>query len=149
MSRLYRGVSKCLDLVCCGELRPKGNKHEVVARHDGKIMHDGKFTYGISESNAVRAHQIESGLYSVCYVSTTRDEHMAHIFATNNHTEEGWVYIIDESSFEQYGVIAREFSDPQYPNEKEISIRAADNKSIPHQVIIEKYEVDATGRKKT
>ncbi len=149
MSRLYRGVSKNLDLKCKGELCPKGYKHEVSAKYDGKAKYNGKFSHGVSENNAVRAHHIESGLYSGCYISTTRDEHMARVFATNTHTEEGWVYVIDESLFEQYGIVAKEFPDPQYPNEKEISIRAADNGVIPHQVVIEKYEVDVTGGRKT
>lgn len=148
MTLLYRGVSKKIDLKCKGEICPNGDKHEVSAKHDGKIKHDGKFSYGVSESNAVRAHHIESGLYSGCYISTTRDEHMARVFATNNHTEEGWVYVINESLFEQYGIVAKEFPDPQYPHEKEISIRAADNGAIPYQIVIEKYEVDVTGGRK-
>lgn len=148
MSYLYRGVSKRQDLKCNGDLRPKGDKHEVSAKYDGKVKHDGKFAYGISESNAVRAQHIESGLYSGCYISTTRDECMARVFATNNHTEEGWVYVIDGALFEQYDVIAKEFPDPQYPNEKEISIRAVNNGIIPKEVVIEKYEVSPNGDKK-
>lgn len=56
--------------------------------------------------------------------------------------------MLDESLFEQYGIVAKEFPDSQYPNEKEVSIRAADNKAIPNQVVIEKYEVDASGFRK-
>ncbi|WP_370543321.1 hypothetical protein [Geobacter sp. OR-1] len=71
--------------------------------------------HGESEDNAVRAHHIESGLYGGCFVSTTRNEKMARRFATYNE-EKGWVYIIDESLFERYGVISKEFPDPQYPD---------------------------------
>jgi hypothetical protein len=145
---LYRGVSKKIDHKREKELCPKGDQHEVSAKHDGRTKHDGKFTYGLSEDNTVRAHHIKSGLYSGCYISTTRDEKKAWEFATSKFREEGWVYVIDESLFDQYGIVAREFPDPQYPDQKEVSIRAADNGVIPYQVIIEKYEVDANGNRK-
>ena len=149
MRKLYRGVSKELDLKCEGKLSPKGSMREIAARYDGRIRYDGTFSHGTSEDNTVRAHHIESGLYSGCYISTTYDEDLARIFATNNYKQEGWVYVLDQSLFEKYGIITKKFPDPLYPYEKEISIRAADNKSIPNQVVIEKYEVNTDGSKKT
>lgn len=148
MTRLYRGVSKELDLKCNGELRPKGYKKEVIALHDKHIEYDGKFTHGPTEDNMFRAHHIETGLYGGCGVSTTRKECMATVFATTEKTVEGWVYVIDESKFKQYGVESKVFPDPKYPEQYEITIRAADCGVIPYEIVIEKYEVDKNGIRK-
>ncbi|MDD5242456.1 MAG: hypothetical protein PHU49_00420 [Syntrophorhabdaceae bacterium] len=148
MGYLYRGVSKKLDLENNGELRPKGNQHEVAARHDGKIRYNGRFTYGVSENNAVRAHHIESGLYNTCYVSTTKNKKKAICFATTGLTEEGWVYVIDESLLKQNDIVAKEDTDPQYPIEKEVTLRSLDNGNLSFKIVIEKYEVDSSGKRK-
>ncbi|MCP4180325.1 MAG: hypothetical protein GY756_21385 [bacterium] len=149
MALLYRGVSKEKDDKLSGKLEPKGNNSEITAKHDGKIKPDRTFTYGKTENNTVRAHQIETGLYDGCFVSTTKNEKMAVHFATSNGKETGWVYIIDSDLFEKYGVISKEFSDPLYPGEKEVTIRAEDCDAIPEEVIVEKYEVNINGKRKT
>jgi len=149
MKLLYRGVSKNLDLTLNGQIKPKGFKSKVTAYHDGKIKHDGTFTHGESENNAVRAQQIDSGLYNNCFVSTTKNLKKAIEFATTNYSEAGWIYIINSNAFKTYGVISKEFSDPLYPDEIEVSIRDKNCENIPIEVIIEKYEVDSSGKRKT
>ncbi len=149
MSMLYRGVSKRKDSSLKGQLIPSGQRSEVAGRHDGRINYDGKFNYGQSENNAARAQQIETGLYGGCFISTTKDEKEAILFATCKFTEPGWVYVIDSSLFENYGVESIEFADPLYPDEKEVSIRSADCGPIPLDVVVDKYEVDSYGNRKT
>ena len=148
MTFLYRGVSKQLDLDRKGLLTPLGSYSEVAARYDGKMRYDGTFVYGVSRSNAVRAHHIESGLYDGCFVSTTRNREKAIYFATTGYTESGWIYVIDPDLFNKYEVESEKFSDPKYPTEEEISICAKDCQHIPKDVIIEKYEVDENGKRK-
>lgn len=144
---LYRGVSKKMDSALNGKLIPKGDSSEVTARYDGKIKYDGTFTYGMSENNAARAQQIESGLYDNCFISTTKNEKMAILFATNKFTEPGFVYVLDSSLFSTHHVRSKEFPDPLYPSEMEISIRDVNCGPIPNSVIISKYEVDIKGIK--
>ena len=145
MSFLYRGVSKKIDFLLKGQLIPKGSQPKVISKYDGKIKYDGSFTYGESEDNAVRAHHIESGLYGGCYISTTKDKPRAAYFATSKYTEDGWVYVLDSSLFEMHGVTTKEYPDPLYPEELEVSIRASDCGPIPQSVVVEKYEVDYQG----
>ena len=148
LSLLYRGVSKQKDLALNGQLFPNRNKSQIVPLYDGKIRYDGTFTYGESEDNAARAQQIETSLYDGCFISTTKKASLAVVFATSKFSEEGWVYILDPNLFEKYGIVSREFPDPLYPAEFEVSIRAVDCGAIPPQVIVEKYEVDSSGNKK-
>ena len=74
---------------------------------------------------------------------------MAALFATNKHTEPGWVYVINSSIFMKHNIVSKEFPDPLYPDEIEVSIRAADCGNIPSGVVVEKYEVDSDGKRKT
>ena len=148
MSFLYRGVSNRKNTALSGLLLPNGNKSKIVPLHDGKIKYDGTFTHGESEDNAARAQQIETSLYDGCFISTTKKASLAVIFATSNFSEEGWVYVLDSNLFEKYGIVSKEFPDPIYPEEYEVSIRASDCGAIPPQVIVEKYEVDSSGNKK-
>jgi len=143
--RLYRGVSKRFDEACNGKLLPKGDLIEVCPLLDGKWTCDGTFQLGYSADNAARAHQIESGLYNGCFVSTTRSEQVAIKFATANFTEAGWVYVIDEARLEAHDVIAREFSNPKHADQFEVSLASSSNGALPAGIIIEKYEVDARG----
>ena len=145
---LYRGVSKKKDSKLNGCLCPRGNQSKVTSLYDGNIRCDGTFTYGESEDNAVRAQQINTGLYNGCFVSTTKDAKRAACFATSEYSEQGWVYVLNPNLFDKYGVISKEFPDPLYPDEQEVSIRASDCGPIPKEVIVEKYEVDINGIKK-
>lgn len=138
---LYRGVNSELDKKCNGQLVPKGTQSKVAIRHDGKFTYDGTATYGESADNAVRAHQIETGLYDGCYISTTTDYKIAKMFATCDGKNDGFIYVLDSELFEQYGVIQKKFENPKYPNECEISIRAEDCRIIPAEVIIAKIKV--------
>jgi hypothetical protein len=73
---LYRGINKQADEANAGRLLPKGTSVEVVPKVDGKWKFDGKFRCGPCESNTARAHQIESGLYGGCGISTSRSERL-------------------------------------------------------------------------
>lgn len=112
MAFFYRGVSKQQDLECGGHLVPKGRSSKFVARYDGNLRYDGTFTYSKTEDNAARAHQIQSGLYDGCFVSTTKDLEVATRFATNVYTQEGWIYVIDTTLFEWFGISFKEFERP-------------------------------------
>ena len=142
---LYRGVNKIVDQGNNGRLLPRGNKSEVTALYDGKFKHDGKLKYSPCQSNTARAHHIESGLYDGCGVSTTRDEKLAVFFATFGYIEDGYVYVIDESLLKGADVSYYEFSDPLYPEEKEVTLIHNECKSIPNRVIVDKYAVNIDG----
>jgi hypothetical protein len=142
---LYRGVSKKMDADLKGKLLPKGTKAKVAARHDRRVQHDGKFSFGESEDNAVRAQHIKSGLYEGCYISTTKSEDEARRFATSDFTEPGWVYVINSELFEKHDVKSKEFDDHLVPHEREVTIRARNCGAIPKEVIIKKYAVASNG----
>ncbi len=114
---LYRGVSKELDILNKGKLIPRGEKPELAAKHDGRIKHDGTFTYGITEENAVNAHHIETGLYDGCYISTTKNETTAIQFATKMYSKHGLV-VLDSSLFSKYGIVSIKSNKPLYPGER-------------------------------
>lgn len=147
MALLYRGVCDEVDQQNAGELQPKGKHHEVSIRRDGKIKkRDGKFSRFPSENNAVRAHQIESGLYGECFISFTRSEDVARRFAVRNPDGErtaGSLYVVDEALLAQYGVVACEVPDPEYPSEMEVTLRAKDNQNLPTEIVVEKRRVYA------
>jgi hypothetical protein len=79
---------------------PKGNTVEVTILADGKCKADGKFKAGPCQTNTARAHQIETGLYGGCGISTSRSEITAIFFATTGHKVDGYVYVIDETLLE-------------------------------------------------
>lgn len=143
MSYLYRGVSEADDDTNGGELVPGGNTSEVSVRY-GDGSRYGQVTYGESEINTARAHQIESGRYDGCFVSTTRSYSEAEKFATTGNLVDGYIYVIDESLFDEHGVVAIEFEDSEELHEQEVSIRASDNGVIPEAVIVDKIEVKCT-----
>lgn len=138
---LYRGECKSTHDINGGRIIPyvvNGAK-EVVALYDGQIRRDGRFTYGFSEKNRVEAHQIEKGLYGGCSVSTTRSRDEAERFALYGD-DQGVIYWIDDSKFEEFGVVAIELEDSAIPSEQEVTIRAGDDGEIPAEVIV-KVEV--------
>lgn len=146
---LYRGVNKIADELNGGCLIPKGNSVKVTPLADGRSNYGGTFKYGPCESNAARAHQIYSGLYGGCGVSTTRAEERAIFFATSGHLEDGYVYVIDESLLTGANVSCYEFSDSLYPEEMEVTLIEHSGGNIPNHVVIKKYSVTASGEVKT
>lgn len=136
---LYRGMRLERHIASNGVIMPGGSLKEVVPLADGTWCRDGKFTYGHSEDNAVRAHHIHPSKWGGCFVSTSRSKEVAHYFATSDELGnefDGVVYHLDEALFDQYGVVAKEFDDPLYPDELEVSIRAAHGGEIPLDVIV-------------
>lgn len=144
---LYRGVNKKTDEINRGRLLPKGNTVEVVPLADGKWKFDGTFKYGPCESNTARAHQIDSGLYGGCGISTSRSEEIAIRFATSGYMEDGYVYVIDETMLVSANVTSHEFSNPIYPHESEVTLIEKSGGALPEHVIIEKYEVNSEGKR--
>ena len=144
---LYRGVNKTLDRENSGRLSPTGTLTEVTPLFDGKWELDGRFNLGASESNTARAHQIETGLYGGCGVSTTRSEEKAISFATQKYSVSGYIYLIDEEMLENSNVTPYEFQDPKYPNEKEVTLIERNGDALPECIILEKYEVDSKGKR--
>lgn len=144
MALLYRGISQEDDERNQGMLRPKGIENAVSIRRDGKVHErKGHFVRVPSESNAVRAHQIGSGLYNGCWLSFTKCEKVARRFATNHGTTDGFVYVVDEDRLAEYGVVTKEFSDSETSGEVEVTLRAADNGDLPPSIVIEKRQVCA------
>jgi hypothetical protein len=145
---LYRGVNESLDKKNGGLLIPKGCEVEICIRYDGAAQHDGNFTHGHSQSNTARAHQIQSGLYDGCGVSTTRSEEKAIFFATSGNMEDGYVYLIDENRLEKENIIAYEFQDPQYPDEVEVTLIDQSGNPLSSSIVIDKYFVRVDGSQK-
>jgi len=144
---LYRGVNKVTDDANGGRLLPNGNTVEVVPLADGKWKFDGTFKCGPCETNTARAHQIDSGLYGGCGISTSRSEEIAIFFATYEYTEEGYVYIIDETLLESANVALHEFDNPLNPHEKEVTLIEKFGGALPNHVIVEKYAVNCEGKR--
>ncbi|CAH2786437.1 MAG: hypothetical protein CBARDCOR_4071 [uncultured Caballeronia sp.] len=117
----------------------------------GSWVHDGKFTCGNSEANAVRAHHIETGkwngCWNGCFISTTRDYDIACRFATAGNTCNGMIYHIDETLLDhetlldQYEILAKELPYPLYPDESEVSVRFGHCGPLPLEVIVRIDEV--------
>lgn len=139
---LYRGVSKTHDKICEGKLQPSGGESVVSMKFgDPELKFDGTHVVGLSEQNTVRAHQLESGRHNGCFISTTRNEDVAHHFATSDNAEEGYVYVIDEEKLEMYDIIAHEKIFEENSHESEVSLRSRDNGELPYDIVIDKYEV--------
>jgi hypothetical protein len=149
MCYLYRGVSEEHHARTEGRLVPAGSNSEIVMTRGDysqgvKMLRNGEFIRCSSETNTVRAHHLKSGFRDGCFISTTREFERAVFFATVGGAVDGYVYVIDPSKFCALGVVEREFPDPRYPDEKEVSIRAADNGEVPREVIIEIREVKSS-----
>lgn len=142
---LYRGVSVADDEENNGQLLPKG-KHSssfVYCGQEGAVCGAG-YVCGSSEGNAVRAHQVKSGMNDGCYVSTTKDKKVAKKFATIGNFVDGYIYILDPRLFSKFGVVIHELLGSELTGEHEISIRSKDNGPIPKEVIINKELIRIT-----
>ncbi|TNB80126.1 hypothetical protein FHJ31_22180 [Pseudomonas sp. Fig-3] len=134
---LYRGECRAVHDSNNGKIFPKNlnGEKEVVERMDGQFSLDGRFTLGPTEANRVAAHQIETGLYGGCSVSTTRSHDEAKRFALYADNQ-GVIYWIDDSEFESHGVLAIEPENPDIAKEQEVTIRAADGGEIPAALVV-------------
>lgn len=138
---LYHGVCKARDTKNQGRITSNGSTSQVIAKHDGQIRHDGKFTYGPSANNTARAQQIDGSPYEPSAISTSTSEEVAKHFATSGNTEDGFVYVIDASKLAEAGISSFEFPDPEHPHEKEVTLVLSVQDSIPSDLIVRKYEV--------
>tara|TARA_R110001583_G_scaffold184902_1_gene344498 strand:+ start:404 stop:844 length:441 start_codon:yes stop_codon:yes gene_type:complete len=139
---LYRGVSVSYDEKNKGKLTPKGELSSTVPRLGQQGLKIGAgYVIGASEGNAVRSHQVESGMGGGCYISVTKSKDIALSFATGEGVEEGYIYTLDPSLFAENGVETYEIPNPVNSHEFEVTIRARDNGSIPQEVIIYKETV--------
>lgn len=144
---LYRGVSISQDIDNHAEILPKGNLVKVTPIIDGTWRLDGKMVIGSSVSNTARAHHIKSGHWGGGGVSASRCEKVAAYFATNGFKEEGFIYVIDESSLDIHGVLKQEFADPVYPDEQEVTLIVSEGNKLPKELIVEKYGVNSEGKR--
>ena len=154
MTVLYRGVCDEEDLINAGQLRPKGRSSHVLMTHgdsellikQGKkgILRDGSITRYESETNAVRSQHIESGLNDNCFLSFTTSRDVALRFATRTTDGErtnGFIYVVDQARFEQYGVTALEVPSAYFPGETEVCVRASDCGDLPQGIVVRKVAV--------
>lgn len=144
MNHLYRGVSIFDDIENEGRLLPKG-KHSSTPVYYGQegACYGGGYTYGSSEGNAVRAHQVDTGMNDGCFISTTKCKGVAERFATTGNLVDGYIYTLDSSLFSKYGVVSHDLPQSDETGEYEVSIRAKDNGDIPKEVIVSKQLVKA------
>lgn len=142
---LYRGVDKKTDAANGGRLLPKGTLVKVMAQYDGRWKMDGTIVAGPAQSNTARAHQLNTGLYGGCGVSSSRSEKVAIRFATGDGIEDGFVYVIDEEKLSDANIAAWEFKDPAEPQEQEVTLIPLDGQALPHSILVDKYEVTSDG----
>lgn len=144
---LYRGVNKVMDGENGAFIRPKGTTAKVVAKHDGKIKADGKFSCGPSKSNTARAQQIDGSPYDPCAVSTSHSESVARYFATCKNTVDGFVYVIDADCLAKAGITCFDFHhDSEHPHHEEVTlVFSQPTAPIPPSLIVGKYEVKSNG----
>lgn len=138
---LYRGQNLEGHIANNGTIRPNGSSPTVVPLADGSFNFDGRFTYGKSEDNAAPAHHIAPGKWDGCFISLTRDHAIARRFATNGNQSAGVIYHIDEAAFDRCDITAKEFPDPLYPHEFEVSVHASDCGPLPAEVVVHVEEV--------
>lgn len=124
-----------------GEIRPKGSTSKVVAKRDGQIRRDEKFTRDYSEANAARAQQIDGSPYDPKAISTSISEVVAKHFATSGNTEDGFIYVIDAERLAEEGIVAFDFANPEHPHEQEVTLVLQSHSCIPPALIVKKYEV--------
>ena len=142
---LYRGVTNELDSLCKGQLIPKGKQSTAIPELGERGVECGAgYELGYSEGNGLRAHQIDSNMKKLSFVSTSKSIEIAKIFATKNGACNGYIYKLDSSLFEQFDVVAEELEFPIYPDEYEVSIRTSENGIIPKGVIVDKFTVNCT-----
>jgi hypothetical protein len=150
---LYRGINKIDDEKNGGRVIPKGKLVQVAAKADGNIKADGTFFAGPCEINTARAHQVKSGLYDGCGISTSRSEDVAVHFATTRQVDgcefrvDGYVYVINEALLSSANVAAHELPDPLYPHEQEVTLIVNSVDALPDCLIIQKFFVDSDGNK--
>lgn len=148
---LYRGVCDEQHNRNKGKIIPSGSKVEVIALYDGAISANGHFTLGHSQENTARAHQISSGAYGACAVSTSRSLKEACGFASTLNMGEkvsacwGWVYVIDSHLLAVHKIAIQEFQDSLYPTELEVTLLPQTPDSLPEDLIVCRLRVDPGG----
>jgi len=144
-SYLYRGVSIIEDEKNNGLIKPKGEESIAVPRVGDEGFKIGSgYVIGRSEGNAVRAHQIDSGMKELAYISTTRCKEIAKKFATSDNIEDGYIYTLDSSQFPKHRVTIHELESVVNDHEEEVTIKSIDNGIIPAAVIVKKELVKCT-----
>ncbi|MGB0834049.1 MAG: hypothetical protein ACPGR2_06000 [Psychrobium sp.] len=144
MTLLFRGVNCAQDKLSHGEIRPKGDQPTAIpcAGEPGVEVGAG-YVCGYSIGNALRAHQVDSDMKPLAYVSTSTCRKVAEHFATKGGAVDGYVYVFDTDLFEQFEVVINELETPIYPGEQEVTIRSLTNGVIPESVIIGKELIKA------
>lgn len=145
---LYRGVNIARDAQNGGQLKSI-DCNKVFKRkqyYSGGANYNDGSVYGESERNAVVQHQKNSSKYPSSGISTTPNYENAVSYARGEKgNSEGYVYTIDASLLEQYGVktypVDEHVAKPIKPEDNEIIIVANDFGCIPKQVIVKKEKI--------
>jgi len=93
----------------------------------------------------VLSQHIESGLNDNCFVSFSASRDVAHRYATKNidggDRTNGFIYVVDRTRFEEYGVTVTDIAGAYFPAEMEVSVRASDCGDLPQGIVVRKIAV--------
>lgn len=139
---LYRGINvqQYQSLIRTCTLQPQGHEFALVIYHDGTFKHDGSFTFGKSQQNAVAAHQTNSNIHKTSGISTTPHLHRAIYYALNGY-QNSIGYIL---SFNRYKLIENKIElfivkdyvpNPTIAENDEVIIRAKNDSAINLSII--------------
>ncbi|PKK90025.1 MAG: hypothetical protein CVV64_11940 [Candidatus Wallbacteria bacterium HGW-Wallbacteria-1] len=145
---LYRGISKQKFQADGETIIPKIIDSEFLYTfHCGEGIYCGTGVgCGESRNNAVIRHQLNQEGYPTSGISTTPHFERAVLYATHNHTCEGFVFKIDYEKLNSMGIEAfhvnEKTSNPSVPEDDEIILLVCQGGGpLPHEVIEEKLEV--------
>lgn len=144
--KIYRGVSSSLDAQNGGKVLRKGARDELEVEFgdDNACFGVDALEFGRSPSNAQYLHNICSDAYPTSYVSFTASEDRARWFATNEHSEPGWVYVTDTDLLDGAGIGFRaERGERVNSHEEEVLVNLIDRQCLPEELIIKKYGVES------
>ena len=149
---LYRGVNKELHKENKGELRPKGDKFTHQCYPSDHLYPSRSIFAGEGEQNAVVTHQFaelrtEQGFRSAG-ISTTPICERAKYYATHINelvTTDGYVYFIDRSKLDKFGVEQKIVSElvefPSKPEDEEVILVAKDRGVLPIKIVVKTIKV--------
>lgn len=136
MPELYRGVSESKLKEDDWLLKPKGHVKKDCIKYDEGFKYDQVF-YGSHEINALRKHQSElKNNEQYCYLSFSRDIDIARKFATSGNIENGYIYVVEESTLSNFNIECFDLESKSESHEQEVSLRTENCNPIPEECII-------------
>ena len=130
-----------------GRLVPKKLESLTYAFHWGEpgTKYGSGIKYGSSETNAVIRHQLNQEGFPTSGISTTPLFERAKRYAISKDTPRGYIYKIDRSLLQQYGVrefpVANFAKFPSVPEDQEVILVSSDFGELPPEIVIEVIEV--------